>query len=196
MIAKQDVLIVGVGGQGVVVAGNILAEAALASGYDVKKTDTLGMAQRGGNVVSQIRFDRKVFAPLVGRGQADMLIAFEKLEAARYIPFLKKDGVVIINNLEIPPLSVGLGRTTYPDDESLLEMMSEKTQNVHVVCGSKRAAEIGNPKLLNTFMLGYASRFLPLQEAALKESTRNNLPEKLHAINIRAFDEGRGDSCS
>ena len=195
-MAKQDVLIVGVGGQGVVLAGNILAEAALASGYDVKKSDTLGMAQRGGSVISQIRFDRKVYSPLVGRGQADMIIAFEKLEAARYIPFLKKDGIVIINSLELPPLSVSLGSTTYPEDNAMLQEIKKTTGNIHMVDGSGRAAELGNPKLLNTFMLGYASRFLMLKEAAMKESTRNNLPEKLHALNIRAFDEGRRDSCS
>ena len=192
---KLDLLITGIGGQGVVLASDIIGEAAVSAGYDVKKTDTLGMAQRGGSVVSQIRFAARVFSPLVARHQADMLVAFEKLEAARFIPFLKKDGIVIINNLELPPLSVSLGSGRYPDDSALLEMIKTITQNIHIVEGSKRAAALGNPRLLNSFMLGYASRFLPLKEAALKESTRANLPLKLHTVNMRAFDEGRHEYC-
>ena len=192
---KQDILIVGVGGQGVVLAGNILAEAALASGYDVKKSDTLGMAQRGGSVVSQLRFAEKVFSPLVAHRQADIIIAFEKLEAARFIPFLKKDGAVIINDLKLPPLSVSLGGAGYPEDDALLQMIGAATKNIHIVEGSKRAAELGNPRLLNTFMLGYASRFLPLKEETIKESIAASLPQKLRQINIKAFEEGLKQAC-
>ena len=116
---KMDLLVTGVGGQGVVLASDIIGEAALASGLDVKKTDTLGMAQRGGSVVSHVRMAPKVWSPLIKEGQVELLLAFEKLEAARWSHYLCPDGVAIINNYEQPPLSVSLGQEQYPDHSAI-----------------------------------------------------------------------------
>ena len=113
---KQDLLIVGVGGQGIVLASDILGEVALAAGHDVKKTDTLGMAQRGGSVLSHVRIADKVWSPLIKEGEVDVLVAFEKLEAVRWSYYLRSDGVAIINNQATPPLSISLGTHRYPSD--------------------------------------------------------------------------------
>ena len=187
----QNILIAGVGGQGVVLAGNILGETALADGYDVKKTDTLGMAQRGGSVVSHLRFAEKVYSPLIRRGQADMIIAFEKLEAARWSHYLKPGGLIIINNLALPPLSVSVGNDQYPDDSSLIRAMRTFTDNIHIIDGSRRARELGNSRLLNTFVLGYGSLFLPLKVETIKETISWRLKPKLVKMNHDAFEAGR-----
>jgi indolepyruvate ferredoxin oxidoreductase beta subunit len=111
---KMDLLVTGVGGQGVVLASDIIGETAIAAGFDVKKTDTLGMAQRGGSVVSHVRMAPKVWSPLIREGQADLLLAFEKLEAARWSHYLRPGGIAIVNMYEQPPLSVSLGQEKYP----------------------------------------------------------------------------------
>ena len=191
---KQDLLIAGTGGQGIILASNLLSEAALASGYDVKKTDTLGMAQRGGSVVSHIRFADRVFSPLVKQGEADIIIAFEKLEAARWSPYLKADGLIIINDLKLPPLSVSLGDERYPDSAELMEIIRERSDNVHLIDGSNRAKELGNARLLNTLLLGYASLFLPLKSLTIKEAIARHLPAKLRQLNLDAFEEGRKEA--
>jgi indolepyruvate ferredoxin oxidoreductase beta subunit len=187
----QNILIVGVGGQGVVLAGNILSEAALADGYDVKKTDTLGMAQRGGSVVSHIRFAEKVFSPLIQQGEVDMLIAFEKLEAARWSHYLKAGGLIVINNLALPPLSASLGADCYPDDPTILAAMKPFTENIHIIDGSARAHELGNSRLLNTFVLGYCSLFLTLKEKTIKDTITRRFKPKLVKMNLGAFVAGR-----
>ena len=120
---KQDILMVGVGGQGTILASDILGEVAIAAGYDVKKTDTLGMAQRGGSVISHLRIAEKVRSPLIKNGEVDFIIAFEKLEAARWSPYLRSDGLVVINNVAMPPLSVALGTDNYPDDEAIIDII-------------------------------------------------------------------------
>ena len=187
----QNILIAGVGGQGVVLAGNILGDAALNDGYDVKKTDTLGMAQRGGSVVSHIRFADKVLSPLIQQGEADMIIAFEKLEAARWCHYLKAGGLIVINNLALPPLSVGFGADCYPDDASIYTALRPFTENIRIIDGSGRARELGNSRLLNTFVLGYCSLFLPLKAETIKKTIAQRLPQKLVKMNLDAFEAGR-----
>src|SRR4030042_1965648 len=127
---KRDILITGVGGQGVVLASDIIGETALAAGYDVKKTDTLGMAQRGGSVVSHVRLAPKVWSPLIREGEADLLLAFEKLEAARWGHYLRPGGVAIVNNYEQPPLSVSLGKERYPSDKELTAALNRDRKSV------------------------------------------------------------------
>jgi indolepyruvate ferredoxin oxidoreductase beta subunit len=189
-MTSRNILIVGVGGQGVVLASNLLAEAALKSGFDVKKTDTLGMAQRGGSVVSHLRYGQSVASPLIPMGEADLLIAFEKLEAARWAHFLKPDGVLIINALALPPLSVTLGNDTYPGDGDLRSMLGRFTPNVHIVPGTATAERLGNVKMVNTVLLGYASRFLAIDADILMSTIEAALPEKLLRTNLAAFDAG------
>ena len=190
---KQDILMVGVGGQGIVLASDILGDAALDMGLDVKKTDTLGMAQRGGSVTSHLRIGQKVWSPLINAPEADILLAFEKLEAARWVGYLKPGGTVIINNLAIPPLSISLGTQVYPADEAILDSFRAVTDSVHLVDGTDRVAGLGDIRTLNIFMLGYLSRFLPLEisDEQWQKSMARHLPAKILDLNKRAFAAGR-----
>ena len=190
---KQDILMVGVGGQGIVLASDILGDAALDIGLDVKKTDTLGMAQRGGSVTSHLRIGSKVWSPLINAPEADILLAFEKLEAARWVGYLKPGGTVIINNLAIPPLSISLGTQVYPEDEAILGSFRRVTETVYLVDGTERVAGMGDVRTLNIFMLGYLSRFLPLEitDEQWEKSIARHLPAKILDLNKRAFKAGR-----
>ena len=188
---KIDMLIVGVGGQGVILASDIIGEAALADGYDVKKTDTLGMAQRGGSVISHLRIAGKVWSPLAREGEVDVILGFEKLETARWAHFLRAGGTVFVNNQALPPLVVSLGKESYPADEAIMDVVKQRTDRVYWLEGMRRAQEIGDVKTLNIFMLGCISEFLPLKIDTWKSSIRARLPENLHKLNMTAFDLGR-----
>ena len=190
---KQDILMVGVGGQGIVLASDILGDTALDMGMDVKKTDTLGMAQRGGSVTSHLRIGQKVWSPLINAPEADILLAFEKLEAARWVGYLKPGGTAIINNLAIPPLSISLGTQLYPADEAILNSFRAVTGAVHLVDGTEQVAGLGDIRTLNIFMLGYLSRFLPLEisDTQWEKSIARHLPARILDLNKRAFAAGR-----
>ncbi len=188
---KMDILVTGVGGQGVVLASDVIGETALAAGYDVKKTDTLGMAQRGGSVVSHVRLAAKVWSPLIKDGGVDLILAFEKLEAARWGHYLRDGGVAIVNDYEQPPLSVSLGQEDYPAREGIAAALNRQHNEVYFVPGSKCAAGLGNVRTLNIFMLGCCSCFAPFPEATWRESIARRLPEKIREINLTAFEMGR-----
>ena len=190
-MSKFGLLIAGVGGQGVVVASDIAGQTALAAGYDVKKTDTLGMAQRGGSVISHLRIAPKVYSPLIGEGSADFLLAFEKLEAARWIHYLKQGGIAIVNNQAMYPLSVSLGSACYPGDAEIMGIINQRTDRVYLVGGTSCARELGNVKALNVFMLGCLSLFLPLEPEKWQEAIWRRLPARVAELNITAFDRGR-----
>jgi len=191
---SQDILMVGVGGQGIVLASDILGDVALAMGLDVKKTDTLGMAQRGGSVTSHLRMGKKVWSPLISPKEADILLAFEKLEAARWVNYVKPDGIVIINNLAIPPLSISLGTQKYPADSDIIASFKQRTTHIHMLDGSKEAGNIGDVRTLNVFMLGFLSVLFPIniELAVWQQGISRHLPEKLLSMNMRAFEKGRG----
>ncbi len=188
---KLDLLITGVGGQGVVLASDIIGEAALAAGYDVKKTDTLGMAQRGGSVVSHVRLGPKVWSPLAREGEVDIILAFEKLEAARWGYYLRPGGIVIINNQALPPLSVSLGNERYPSDEEIKDILKRRTEHVYFIDGTGRARELGNVRALNVFMLGCTSLFLPFRVHVWKDVISHHLPANILKLNLIAFARGR-----
>ena len=188
---KMDMLITGVGGQGVVLASDIIGETAVAAGFDVKKTDTLGMAQRGGSVVSHVRLAAKVWSPLIKEGEVDLLLAFEKLEAARWSHYLKPGAVAIINNYEQPPLSVSLGQEKYPADDEIAAALKRCTDQVYFIDGNKRAKELGNVRTLNIYMLGCFSVFAPLDIKVWKDSISRRMPENILEINLKAFELGR-----
>jgi indolepyruvate ferredoxin oxidoreductase beta subunit len=190
-LEKMDILITGVGGQGVVLASDIIGEAALAAGFDVKKTDTLGMAQRGGSVVSHVRLGQKVWSPLIKEGEVDLLLAFEKLEAARWSHYLKKNAVAIVNSYEQPPLSVSLGQEKYASDGEIIAALKRQTDKIYFIDGNKRAQELGNVRTLNIFMLGCLAAFAPLDIKVWQDSISRRLPERLREINLKAFDMGR-----
>jgi indolepyruvate ferredoxin oxidoreductase beta subunit len=188
---RLNILIAGVGGQGVVLAGDILGEVALQAGMDVKKTDTLGMAQRGGSVVAHIRIGEKVASPLIGDGEADMLLALEKLEGARWAHLLKTGATVIINDLAIPPLSVSQGNDSYPFDDEMNHLLRHRAGDVLLIQGSRRAAEMGNSKVLNVLMLGALSMLVPYGPDIWDTVIRQRLPAKILEINLSAFEQGR-----
>lgn len=192
-MSKLDILMVGVGGQGIILASDILGEAALKTGRDVKKTDTLGMAQRGGSVTSHLRIGDKIWAPLINPGEADILLAFEKLEASRWVNYIKEDGIAIINDLIIPPLSISLGTHKYPDDAEIVDSLRQRTRNIHIVKGSEAVIEMGDSRMLNVFMLGVLSSIVPISIAydVWKKCFTEYLPAKIIDLNIHAFDKGR-----
>jgi indolepyruvate ferredoxin oxidoreductase beta subunit len=188
---KLDILVTGVGGQGVVLASDIIGETALAAGYDVKKTDTLGMAQRGGSVVSHVRLAEKVWSPLIKEGEVDLLLAFEKLEAARWSHYLKSGAIAIVNSYEQPPLSVSLGQEKYPDDDEIKTAIQRRTDNIYFIDANRLAQELGNVRTLNILMLGCFSAFAPVDVAIWKESISRRLPANIREINLAAFAMGR-----
>jgi indolepyruvate ferredoxin oxidoreductase beta subunit len=188
---KMDLLITGVGGQGVVLASDIIGEAALTAGYDVKKTDTLGMAQRGGSVISHVRIATKVWSPLIKAGEVDLILALEKLEAARWSHYLRPGGVAIVNNHEQPPQSVSLGKEQYPNHGEIADTLKRQTDRVFFIDGTRRAEELGNVRTLNIFMLGCLSLFAPLKVNVWKECISRRMPENIRKINLTAFEQGR-----
>jgi indolepyruvate ferredoxin oxidoreductase beta subunit len=190
-IEKLDLLITGVGGQGVVLASDIIGETAIAAGLDVKKTDTLGMAQRGGSVVSHVRIAPKVWSPLIREGQVDIMLAFEKLEAARWSHYLRPDGIAIVNQYEQPPQSVSLGQEEYPDDEAIAASINRRTDRLYFIDANKLAKELGNIRTVNMIMLGCFSVFAPLDIVVWKENISRRLKENIREINLKAFEKGR-----
>jgi len=191
MMKKLDILMVGVGGQGNVLASDILSEVAIAAGYDVKKTDTLGMAQRGGSVVSQVRIADKVWSPLIKEGDVDILVALEKLEAVRWSHYLREGSITIINNQATPPLSVSLGTSRYPSDKEIEDTLKRWAGRVYFVNGTSEAKELGDIRMLNMLMLGCLSFFLPIDVDIWKSCISQRLSPKILKMNMVAFDKGR-----
>lgn len=188
---KLDLLITGAGGQGIILASDIIGETAITAGYDVKKTDTLGMAQRGGSVISNVRIARQVWSPLIQKDEVDLLLALEKLEAARWSSYLRSGGIAIVNNQALPPLSVSLGNAQYPSDEEITDILKQRTDYVYLIEGTRRARELGNIRTLNMFMLGCASLFMPFKVQTWKDSISQRFPASIRQINITAFSQGR-----
>lgn len=184
---SKNVMIVGVGGQGTLLTSRIIGKSALSLGYDVKISEVHGMAQRGGSVVTFVRYGENISEPVVEEGQADVIIAFERLEALRYAHFLKKDGVIIINDMRIDPMTVVTGAKTYP--ENVIETLS-KTYSVHAIDGKKVASELGNSKVLNSVVLGYSAKYLDIPKNVLVETLKNTVPQKTVEINEKAFNQG------
>jgi len=187
-----NILVVGIGGQGIMTAAEMLARTALNQGYDVKKTEVAGMAQRGGVVSSHVRFGPKVYSPQIDPGEADLLIGFEAAEALRWLPWLRPTGVAMVNTLRIAPPVVSVGLYDYPADP-IAELAAAGIQ-VHAFDAGAIADELGNPKLVNTIMLGAISDYLPFPADVLKECIVEGFrayKPKLAEINARAFDAGR-----
>ena len=187
---KVNLLIAGVGGQGVILASDIVGEVAIAAGYDFKKTDTLGMAQRGGSVISHLKIAQKVHSPLIAEGDVDVMLALEKMEAARWAHFLKPDGVAIVNNYAQPPMSVNLGNEAYPSDDEIIAAIKSVTDKLYLVNGSAMAKDLGNAKTLNMVMLGCVSHYLLADVSVWRDCIAQRLPAAILEINNRAFDIG------
>lgn len=188
---KLDILVAGVGGQGVILASDIIGETALSAQYDVKKTDTLGMAQRGGSVISHVRLGQQVHSPLIKKGEVDILIVFEKLEAARWSYYLQPGGVAIVNNHALPPSSVNTGNEQYPNDQEITSILKQRTDRIYFIDGTHHARELGNARTLNIFMLGSASVFMPIETQVWEDTISQHLSLNIRQINIAAFRKGR-----
>ncbi len=184
-----NILLVGVGGQGILLASEILAKVAFQEGYDVKKSEVHGMAQRGGSVSSEVRFGDKVYSPLIRKGEADFLLASEKLEALRFIGYLKKEGILILNNLEIFPLMVSIGKEEYPKD-ILLHLKKRSSQMVKIEA-SKIAQDVGNAKAFNLVLLGKFSTFLSFESSTWEKVIHQEVPSHTIEVNLKAFELGR-----
>ena len=183
----KNIMIVGVGGQGTLLTSRILGGITLEAGYDVKLSEVHGMAQRGGSVVTFVRYGEKVAEPIVEQGQADVLIAFEKLEALRYAHFLKKDGVLIINDQQIDPITVVTGAAEYP--ENIIENL-EKEHTVYQIDAMKEAKKIGNAKVFNIIVLGMAARHMDFSKEAWLDVIKKTVPPKTVEMNQKAFLSG------
>jgi indolepyruvate ferredoxin oxidoreductase beta subunit len=184
----RSILLVGVGGQGTILASKILTEGLLRLGYDVKMSEIHGMAQRGGSVTTQIKFGEKVYSPCIGRGEADVIIAFEKVEAVRWLPYLKEDGALLVNDYEIYSLPVLLGKEKYP--ENIIEKLKEKVRNFKAFNAAQMAEGLGNIKAQNIILLGAMIKALGLDGIDWVEVLKEYLPERLHELNIKALDAG------
>ena len=183
----KNIMIVGVGGQGTLLTSRIIGKTALEQGYDVKISEVHGMAQRGGSVVTFVRFGEKVNEPVVEEGQADIIIAFERLEALRYAHFLKKDGVLVVNDCRIDPMTVVIGAKQYP--ENIIEALKE-SHKVYALDGQKIALELGNSKVLNSVILGFAAEFIGFDADVWLNTVAATVPQKTVEINKAAFTAG------
>jgi len=190
MSTEINFLLAGVGGQGTLLASTILAEVGLRAGKDVKKSEVHGMAQRGGSVTSYVRWGKKIYAPIVGAGEVDVFVAFEKLEAVRYIECLRPGGLAIVSDHAIPPVSVSSGNDEYPDDERIRRILHQVTDRVAFVPAVKIAGELGNVRAHNVVLLGVLSTFLDVDENIWLEVIREQVPPKHVELNIRAFQQG------
>lgn len=180
------VLLVGVGGQGTILAGDLLAKTAAKSGYDVKISEIHGMSQRGGSVTTSVRFGKSVNSMLVDPGQADIIVAFEEIEALRYLHFLKKDGVLFVNSTKITPVSVHIGNFDMPQN------VDERLKNVgaNLVDAEKLAKNVASAKSANVVLMGALSTQLPFDENTWIEVIKNRVPQKTIEKNIEAFKSG------
>ena len=183
----KNIMIVGVGGQGTLLTSRILGGITLDAGYDVKLSEVHGMAQRGGSVVTFVRYGEQVAEPIVEEGQADVLIAFEKLEALRYAHFLKKDGVLIINDQRMDPITVVTGAAQYPE-HILGDLKKEHT--VYAIDAMGEAKKLGNARVFNVIVLGMAARHMDFSKEAWLQVIEKTVPQKTVDINRKAFLAG------
>jgi indolepyruvate ferredoxin oxidoreductase beta subunit len=188
MLKPVDVLMVGVGGQGTILATRVLAQAAQEAGYDIKVSEIHGMAQRGGSVVTQVRLGNKVFSPLIPAGGADVVLAFEKLEGLRLLPALKPGGTIIINEQEIPPVPVLAGVAEYP--ANIVEYIRSAVSSVVAVNALEIAEKCGNPKAANMVLLGAMASRLPFGLEVWKKALAARIPARLLEVNQAAFAAG------
>ena len=187
---ETNVLMVGVGGQGVILASDTMSEIGTNNGYDVKKSDSLGMAQRGGGVVSHVRWGKHIFSPLIKKGEVDFLLGFEQLEAARWSSYLKSDGVAIVSDVVIVPVSVIGGNTPYPNWGEVKKILAQYTDEIYLLPATRIGTEVGNPRALNVVMLGSLSVFLELETETWTEGIRNRLPPQFVESSLEAFSRG------
>jgi indolepyruvate ferredoxin oxidoreductase beta subunit len=184
-------LISGVGGQGTVLASDILSDVGIDSGYDVKKSDILGLAVRGGAVVSHVRWAEKVHTPVLEEGSADYLIGFEWMETLRRISFVHPGGTVLVNDCRMDPICVSSGEAVYPDRENILTLLKKAAKNVMVIPGLQTALNLKEARVLNIVMMGALSGLLQSEEKIWEDVIRKRVPQKFLDLNREAYRRGR-----
>lgn len=189
--STTNILVAGVGGQGVILASDIMSEVFMEAGYDVKKSEVHGMAMRGGIVTSHFRFGKKVYSPLIKQGEVDILFAFEQLEALRWANHLKPDGKIVMNENRINPPAVNLGELEYP--KNIPNKIRSKFKDVYLVRGTEIALQMGDARAANVVLLGAISKLFEVNEDLWLTTILNNLPPKVHELNRKAFAVGRSE---
>ena len=188
----KNIMIVGVGGQGTLLASRILGNAVISEGYDVKVSEVHGMSQRGGSVVTYVKYGDKVFSPIIDRGEADMILAIEKLEAARALPYLKEGGTVILNDREIAPMPVITGAAEYPD--GLVADIAAKAK-VIAIDALSLSLEAGSAKAVNVVLIGVLARSSDISKEVWIQTIKDTVPAKFLDLNLKAFELGYNCGC-
>ena len=185
----KNILLSGVGGQGPITAAKMLTFGLMEAGYDVKMSEIHGMSQRGGDVVSQVRYSKdKVFSPVIEKGTADIVVSFEEMEALRTLEYLKPDGAVVVNTERIPSMTVLTGAEEYADD--IIEEIKKAVERVHTLNASQLAADLGNVKAANVILLGALVKLMGLEDIDWPDIIRKNVKEKFVDLNLKAFQVG------
>jgi indolepyruvate ferredoxin oxidoreductase beta subunit len=184
-----NILVAGVGGQGVILASDIMSEVFMEAGYDVKKSEVHGMAMRGGIVTSHFRFGKKVYSPLIKEGEVDILFAFEQLEGLRWINYLRPNGKILMNNNKINPPAVNLGEMGYP--KAIPEIIQSKIKDFYLINGTEIASQLGDVRAANVVLLGAISKCFEVGEDLWVNTIMEYLPPKAHELNRKAFSAGR-----
>ena len=183
-----SLMIVGVGGQGTLLASKLLGKLLMAEGYDVKVSEVHGMSQRGGSVVTYVKYGDKVYSPVITDGEADYIVSFEKIEAARYVSCLKKGGKIIVNTQEIDPMPVIIGNAEYPSD--VLDGIVSSGVSVDAFDALSLAEEAGSSKAVNIALMGRLAKYLGIEKEKWVEAISNTVPEKFKELNLKAFELG------
>ncbi len=184
----KSIMLVGVGGQGTITASKLLTLGLMDAGYDVKMSEIHGMSQRGGSVSSQVRYGKKVHSCVIEEGSADILVAFEKVEAMRYISSLKKDGIVVVNDLELESVTTIVGLQKYP--KNIIQAIEEKAKT-YVIKASEQADNLGNSKTMNIILLGALVKLMSLEDIDWCKIIKNNIKPSFAELNIKAFEIGK-----
>ena len=184
----KNILFAGVGGQGILRASDIICEVIMEAGFDVKKSEVHGMAQRGGCVTSHVRYGKKVYSPLAEPGSIQTLVSFEKMESLRYLSFLRKDAAIVVNTEEVYPPAVNMGESPYPDDA--VEFLQNNYKTVISFDASKLAQKAGNIKTANVVLLGALSNHMNIDKSIWERVIKKSFPEKLIKVNLEAFQMG------
>lgn len=186
----KNIMIVGVGGQGSLLASKLLGYLLLKEGYDVKVSEVHGMSQRGGSVVTYVRFGDKVYSPIIDKGEADFIVSFEQMEAARYLPYLRENGRIVTNTQMIEPMPVITGAADYP--EKLIAKLEEKGAVVDAMDCLTLAEEAGSAKAVNIVLMGRLSKYFDIPAEKWQQAIEALVPEKFRDVNLKAFELGRG----
>lgn len=187
MSEVKNILLVGVGGQGTILASKILSNGLVSAGYDVKMSEVHGMAQRGGSVSTQVRYGKKVYSPIIGKGQADILVSFETMEALRWLEYLAPTGKVVVNDYQIPSAPILMGKREYP--AGVLELLKEKADTT-VICAAQIAENLGNAKAMNVVLFGALVKAMKIDYIDWEEVIKTSVKASAVPVNLLAFQEG------